>query len=557
MNANFFRPFLICLLFGSFTTSAHAQSAEFLKLESTIEGEIKKNHWDEIILLAPDLLLEEPDRGEGYYYLAFAFRELNQAAMSEEYLQKAESMADAVLKQKIENFKKARNSADKQSEAIVRARQFENEKKYADAAAAWKLIWEKEPDNLEFALNAVEFYLQLKLFPEALIVLNAPEISKDPEAKKLIQRLNQTKQMKALNGYNESMRLGVLLMEKRSYTEAIKQFDEALQFQENDQKAQELKSIALDEIAWDRAFEIFTIESFEAYIHGNTIRVHQEEAHRNVIRKLKFFGEKYAAENDLVNMELYCNKYFKNYPNDADVTRIKQVMCNRYQVNGDRDALQKNLYAQQQALISYKKAMGICKNEGQLAEQIHRTERLIIRYSRPDRMYYAYTYDRIDKIGLSLGTINNQLIGVYGTVRSNSEFFSLSSPNGTVDNSGEVTGGQFASWGNNWEFKNEVSNANCEFLMGITKKLSFPIWAYAGLGISYNSLYWRMAIYDNLGDYYDTFWVKNSDETFVKPVFESGLILDLNGFNLRGGFKFVHGKSHLSLGIGFSLERSN
>ena len=145
---------------------------------------------------------------------------------------------------------------------------------------------------------------------------------------------------------------------------------------------------------------------------------------------------------------------------------------------------------------------------------------------------------------------------MYLTARFNADAFLSGGSNGTVDNSGVVTGGQFANWGNDWRFKNEIKTGTAEIMIGLTKKITYPIWIYAGAGASINTVFWRMDIYDNLGDYYETGWVKNTEASNLKPVYEGGLIVDLGGINIRGGVKTQNFKETIvTLGLGFSLKR--
>jgi hypothetical protein len=175
---------------------------------------------------------------------------------------------------------------------------------------------------------------------------------------------------------------------------------------------------------------------------------------------------------------------------------------------------------------------------------------------RDDRSFFTYAYDAACKTGASFGRINNTSVGMYVTARFNADAFLSGGSNGTVDNSGVVTGGQFANWGNDWRFKNEVKTGTAEIMIGLTKKITYPLWIYAGAGASINTVFWRMDIYDNLGDYYETGWVKNTEASNLKPVYEGGLIVDLGGINIRGGVKTQNFKETIvTLGLGFSLKR--
>ncbi|MFZ4771249.1 MAG: toxin-antitoxin system YwqK family antitoxin [Ferruginibacter sp.] len=175
--------------------------------------------------------------------------------------------------------------------------------------------------------------------------------------------------------------------------------------------------------------------------------------------------------------------------------------------------------------------------------------------NRADRFFMSYVYDSVCKTGISFGRIKNRGVGMYLTARFNSDGFKTGGANGIVDNKGVVTGGQFSKWGNDWRFKNEIKTGNIEIMAGLTQKITYPLWIYAGAGASFNTVFWKMDIYDNLGDYFDTDWVKNDEASKLKPVFEGGLIVDLGGFNIRGGVKTQTFKEMIvTMGLGFSFK---
>jgi hypothetical protein len=94
-------------------------------------------------------------------------------------------------------------------------------------------------------------------------------------------------------------------------------------------------------------------------------------------------------------------------------------------------------------------------------------------------------------------------------------------------------------------------------VLGLTKKITYPVWVYAGAGGAYNPVYWEAEVFNGNGAMtHEKEWARNTDETTWTPVIEAGIITDLRGFHLKGGFK-THDFSawHLSVGIGFSVKR--
>jgi thioredoxin-like negative regulator of GroEL len=547
----------LTILFVFFCSFAWAQSTNFISISSKLDNHIKKNQWDEVILLAPDLLIEDPLRGDGYYYLAYAFYELNEATKSTEYLELAVPLADQKLKARIGTLKELIRGRTQNKQTAVLAQQLERENKLRPAADAWKKAWEAGKANLDFALNAVTNYISLKDYPAALAILNDPQVKSDQEAIELIGRLNETGQMKNINGYSGAMASGDQLMLKENYSSALTKFEEALSFKPSDRTASDKKNEAIDEIAWQAARKTNTIESYESYLKGRTLKQHSTAAHGIIQRSLIGFGESAAKNDNVSDMETYFNKYFSDYPGGNDTDKARRVMCETYYRVALGNTSKKDAYSQQQASELFSKADKLCLNKPDIAGRIKKANKLATRYGRPDRTFYTFAYDSLLNYGISIGSVKTRGIGMYFTIRLNEDILSsMGAANGTVDNSGKVTGGQFADWGNDWRFKNETTQAAAEGVIGITHKITYPLWIYAGAGVSYNQLYWKMDIYDNNKKYHDTDWVKNSDGTKIKPVFESGLIVDLMGLNLRGGMKTEKfDKFVLTLGVGFSLKQ--
>ena len=154
---------IIFLLVALFTGSlAFAQSNSFSKIEDDINDHINRGQWDEIQLLATDLLIEEPTRGEGYYYTSLSFYKLGQYKEAGEYLEQAAALADAGLNKKIEQLKNEIAAGKEEAKLIKSARDQQKNGNTEEAALAYKRIWEKDKTNIASALNAVEIYIERK-----------------------------------------------------------------------------------------------------------------------------------------------------------------------------------------------------------------------------------------------------------------------------------------------------------------------------------------------------------------------------------------------------------
>ena len=241
-----------------------AQSTIFISIENQIKDHIAKGRWDEIIMLAPDLLIEDPTKGDGYFYTALAFLKMGIPEKATEYIALAEPVADSILKTRIADLK-ADISSSKQAIAIVdKAGQQEKSGNNKMAADEWKKLWELDKSKTENALNAVELYVGEKKYLLALEILNDAALSKDADAKNLSAKINQTPEMKVINGYNDAMKQGKAGFEKGSYQTALSKFEVALSFKSNDADAVQFKKKAQDEIAWEKAKSTNTSSTAQA-----------------------------------------------------------------------------------------------------------------------------------------------------------------------------------------------------------------------------------------------------------------------------------------------------
>ena len=194
-------------------------------------------------------------------------------------------------------------------------------------------------------------------------------------------------------------------------------------------------------------------------------------------------------------------------PNDPDALQLKSELLD---VWAWRKAEEQN------TLKAYKSYLGNGKNllyreeaEAKVAE-IKQARR----NSRPNKAFMTYVYDSIAPIGISFGGINNKAVGVYLSGNINNELLE-----GGVESS-EEAGEEVPAYG--------------DIVLGLTKKITYPLWIYAGGGAAFKEYY-----------------VEEVSE--VAALADAGLILNLSGFVIRGGVKTDLEEYRFSAGIGFSF----
>ncbi|MCH6200206.1 hypothetical protein MMU07_11470 [Aquiflexum sp. LQ15W] len=170
-----------------------------------------------------------------------------------------------------------------------------------------------------------------------------------------------------------------------------------------------------------------------------------------------------------------------------------------------------------------------------------------------DRSFISFSYDSRVPFGIALGSINHHGIATYLQIRGNTEIFTKT---------GEIT---VRSNGNIYGTQNKVSESTgkiregtAELTMGVTWKIHQPLWMYAGTGLNHTREFWEIIVFEENGSSMGQFWGRNTEINLNQSVVESGIILDFNGLNLRGGMSMVGfdvSRLRYNIGVGISFKR--
>ena len=129
----------------------------------------------------------------------------------------------------------------------------------------------------------------------------------------------------------------------------------------------------------------------------------------------------------------------------------------------------------------------------------------------------------------------------------NSEIFTGLSVLYTIDNYGNST----SIW--DVDPTGEYEYANISFSGGLTFELTYPLWFSLGLGLGYYTKYDEVDEYYSDGDFYETVWMRNTDETTYDFFPEAGLYLKVsNALVLKYGIIYHKGFVN-QFGFGFQL----
>ncbi len=543
---------LIAILLVGFPGMLLAQSRQFNTLETSIHTLIEKEQWDEVLILSPDLVIEEPFRGDGYYYTALAFLKMEEPEKAESWLDKAESMADDKLKAKINSLKQEIEKS-RQIQALESSALNREQGDPVRAASEWNELWEMDKSAVGYALNAVELYVENGEYEAAMRILEDPLMKSDPSSANLRTALGNTPEMKEVYRYEEAMQQAFASFEQGDYTASRDLFADALRLKPDDEDALIGKSRAEDEQAWQKAREINTIDSFESYLQGPTAKAYSDNARQILRNSMLKYGKEYAENGELDRMELYLNKLKSDYAlNSSDITQADEIMVGTYESAAERAGREKYYSSLSNAINYYQKADAL-NPRFSYSSKIQRLERKRRRYGRSDMTYLAFVYDSVTNVGLSLGGLKNRKVGAYFTARLNPAI--LASPADYSLNADGSFDGTLRY--NDIRYENRTRTGDLDVMLGITKKLAYPLWIYLGGGMTYSQKWQEMSMYTDTGELHKTEWVLMNDEEKILPMAEAGLIVNFARIHLRGGVKTSDFENFenlaLSVGIGFSF----
>jgi tetratricopeptide (TPR) repeat protein len=532
------------LMFGA----VWGQSAKFQSIEKQINDQINKGQWDDVVMLSTDLLIEEPTKGDGYYYTAMAFYKLNDLEKAKVYIDKAGAFNDPLLKTKIDRLKAGVSNAAQARQSAANASAQEKSGNSVRAVDNWRQAWLADKTNVEFALNAVGLYVEEKNYPAALDLLNEPFLATDPEAIKLAKRINQTPQMVSINGYNAAMKEGKVSFDKDNFETALSKALSALTYRANDNAALKLKESAKDEIAYAKARKENTIGAFEKYKAEYPLGLNIASCDRILQNSYIATARDYIKEGKYPDGIGFYEKFITVYPRGEKVLTVKTELCDAYFNYAKSTEKSKYGGGIENSVTYYTKALE-CNHAGISLSKIHRLERKVQKLSYSDDGFFAWNADENNYIGFTTGTLNNRTLGFYIGGRTSPAFFETLSSWKTDDASSNADAPSKDN-----VYAGESKNRELYINLGLTFKVIRPLWVYAGPGVVFAT---EMKKFQAKGSSV-TDWVENKDKTSTSFAPEAGVQLLLGPVTLRYGVsKSFQSKVQKDIvqtfGFGFSM----
>ncbi len=512
--------FALALLFS---VNSFGQSSSFDSLQVKVTECVTKSQWDELLVTAPELITAEPAKPEGYYYTAVAFYKLQENSKAMEYLTMAEGMADESFKKKIAALKiNIANGA----KAVELSQTLTNDGTGKNAADDYRKLWEMDKTKTEYALSAVEIYVEKENYPAALAILTDAAMAADPQAKTLITKINQTPKMITLNGYNKAMKEGDEKFKQNSFQTAINKFDEALSFISKDSKAASYKRKAQEELAWQVAGNINTVESYKSYLAKYPLGTHKGEADDILQRSYLRFAREYVKENNYTSAVTYYELYQKYYSRGPQINTVNKELCELHFAEAKKNEKMKASYNMTLALTQYGLAQqcGIKRVSNAHLKSLKRKE---IRWGRDDMVFMGWHADEKNLLGMMSGSLNNRKIGMYVALRVSDDIFQTGDAYWETTDDNSIKG----SVDQNKKYNGQSYVRTFFGTVGITKKITHPLWVYAGAGVCINSQVKEFE-HNTTGNIE---YVKNKEQQYIVPNPEIGLQVRLAFLTIRYG----------------------
>jgi hypothetical protein len=309
-----------------------------------------------------------------------------------------------------------------------------------------------------------------------------------------------------------------------------------------------------DERAWQNTLEVWSGDAIEAYLNGNTEKRYAPQAKAALEEAYPVWINDAAEAGNIEYMEYYYDSYTGMFPQGSRIGELQTTMGEVYYDTGM--SLSKN----RNSIGDLRQSVGLLDkahsySHYDVASTIRRTNRRITDLSRNDGGYIGIAYDKQTYIGLSTGALNQRKFGWYFTLKGNFELF-----NSGVSNHEELEDGTILRsyiydkilQDVEWVGKPITTGANLN--IGITKRVFYPIWVYAGAGASYTNTMQKFKGYsvsEGMLEVEDTIYRYGAER--VRPNVDVGVIAVLRPITLSVGVRYDFNEAFFTACFGFSI----
>jgi|GEM_PF-2461540 len=317
------------------------------------------------------------------------------------------------------------------------------------------------------------------------------------EAKKIEKSYNEKNQTKKYTQQNYSAERKIYEKVKNSenlddlkvYT---KSFPKSTKFKKINQKIgiieKEQFRVNNEEEVWTKSKQKNTVFAYENYLSIYYNGKHRLEAKKNIyqIKSARLYSKAQRSRD----LDDYIN-YYTTYKRGKDFQAVKKTLLNYYLTNGNEAYQTKNWSVADQHYTNY---LNINRSDSPeyLSKKIIKVKQMLKEKSFD---FFTIHYDKYSH-GVTFGSLLKDKLGGYVSIRGRSHYlfrpFEVSDIEFDEDvNSFELETGDYGS--DRWKERytrdvNNVMKQSFVGILGLSKKIKYPLWFNAGVGLG---MYWN------------------------------------------------------------------
>lgn len=301
-----------------------------------------------------------------------------------------------------------------------------------------------------------------------------------------------------------------------------------------------------DKAAYNKAIDDGSVTALNYYLDNYPRGEYRDEVRNKMNLKKETDLYEYAVKTNLITDY---ESYISRYPNGIYAERVNSIIENSYFAFGNNDFKAKEWYKAKEHYNKYLQKYPNGRYAGEANSQLKKIQRKL---NQRSASYMMYTWDTESPIGIEFGGLNVNTLGTYLNIKLKPSIFTGFDVLYKIDDSGEHD--------SPWDVlipTDSVREANIAASFGITIKIAYPLWIYAGAGLGYYPYYEEFAAYYTNSSGSKSFneyeFLRNTDRTRFSFFPEGGVKLKVgNALVLKYGI--MHNKALVhQLGLGIQI----
>jgi tetratricopeptide (TPR) repeat protein len=543
---------LLVLVFALLPGLSRGQQLSYEEQIAAAKNSLSAGDFRVARLLCADAMILDITRPEAYLYTAIALYKEDELDMAQEFISKGMAYCNADQKQFAETILEGIADKRRFNRYMEEGQKHLGNKDAGKAADSYHTAWKLFPVRTDAAFQAVDLYIGLKKFPEAMEILSTLKKYPDPSVSKaassLYSTLDETPQIRNKKAYEKCLAKGNLSMEKGYYNDALEAYRDGLNYKSGDRELLQKIEVAKEEIAYEKARNSNYVEQSEEYADKYPFGKYISTVESTLKKSYRSIARKHYDAGDESGLFKFYRKYQQRFPHDSEgIEPVKSLLGQYYYRTAETSY---DVKSWEQAKQYYQSYLSLYRSGEKALHAQKRIKRCEFRIKQVSSSFIIYTYETNSPIGLSFGDINKDGPGLYMNLKMNAEVFTSFDVLYEIDNAGNHDHpGPVTRTGASRE-------GNVALSAGITFKLAYPLWGYIGGGAGYYPVYEQAdTYYSSGGDFWKKKWLKNTDLTTFGFFPEAGVKLKvLNTFVLKYGVVYTKGITH-QFGFGFPIAK--